>query len=126
VQPTTAGSHHQEPRRNQRLVQQLAMTYLDDVVTALKDMRVRHWKQKGDYRTGYGEHCSVCSVTKSEPYYNESRSWRVAEDWPCDMSKRLDNLLASLVVERVKGDERGDAQGTDETTQDVGEHGSPC
>jgi hypothetical protein len=55
--------------------------------------RARHWQQNGDYRDGYRQVCSVCSVQRSEPFYNERRSWREAEDWPCETSRNLDAAL---------------------------------
>jgi hypothetical protein len=35
--------------------------------------RARHWQQNGDYRDGYRQVCSVCSVQRSEPFYNPFR-----------------------------------------------------
>lgn len=67
-----------------------------EAVALVREARALHQMRHGDFKTGYGDKCSLCSVQKWEPGYNESVSWREGEPWPCAMSVRLDAVLAAL------------------------------
>lgn len=70
----------------------------DDVRRLLRSLRAAHRRLLGDYRTAYRIVCSLCSVQRSQPYYNESQSWREAASWPCDAVVTIDTALLHLGV----------------------------
>lgn len=79
--------------------EQLALIYPTDtefiaeaapeMVEALHNIVDNHQPLRGDWRNGYRIVCSECSVQRSEPYYNECRSWREAADYPCGTVRQI-------------------------------------
>lgn len=70
-----------------------------EMVEALHNVTDLHRPLRGDWRNGYRNVCAECSDTRSEPYYNETRTWREGAEFPC---RTLTQIAASVGYPEVE------------------------